>query len=352
MVSSKESLKSLIDEAFALEEARTLEAALRKWKEIRAVGDTPSAALHHGHLANKLKLWDEAEGAALAGVQLDPANRKGKLAWLYCLVGQTQLERNRADGGKENLARAQDYFCKAIEVEERPEFYVYLGVTYMRTGENSLAEQNLRKALKLDPSYDEAMYNLAEMLRPSAPDEAVKLYRKSLEIDPNYAAAYRGLAFVFYDTEQFEEAEDYAQRALKLDRGDWAAHTILGRILRRKKNFKAAKAELQRGAEFGMQWYEAQAALASFYDDRGNFHEAAEAYRKCLALEPDNVWANRRYGAVLADMGGAAQARVFFKRALALDPQDEKSKAYLDKLSRLYPHRQLRKRRTPRRTQR
>lgn len=43
--------------------------------------------------------------------------------------------------------------------------------------------------LKLDPGYDEAIYNLAEMHRDSAPDEAEELYRKSLEIDPNYAEA-------------------------------------------------------------------------------------------------------------------------------------------------------------------
>ena len=51
-------------------------------------------------------------------------------------------------------------------------------------GDHTLAEQNLRKALELEPTYEEAMYNLAELLRESAPDEAVALYRKGLEIDP------------------------------------------------------------------------------------------------------------------------------------------------------------------------
>jgi tetratricopeptide (TPR) repeat protein len=348
MSSNEKSVESSIEEANALEEAGKLEESLRKWKEIRATKDTPGTALRHGRVAKELKLWDEAEQAGLAGLQLITGNRQGSLAWLYNLLGDTLLERHRSEGGKKNLERAEDYFRKALEVEQRPEFHVFLGATYMRMGESALAEQSLREALKLDPAFDEAMYNLAEVLRDSAPDEAEELYRKSLEIDPNYAEAYRGLAFVFYDAKQFEKAEDHARRALKLNPGDWAAHTILGRIFKRKRNFKAAKAELQRGAELGVRWYEAQAALASFYDGRGKLYDAAEAYRKCLDLEPDSVWANRRYGAVLAEMGKAVQARVYFKRALALDPHDENSKAYLDDLSRLYPHRQVRKRRTPR----
>ena len=118
-----------------------------------------------------------------------------------------------------------------------------------------------------------------------------------------------------------------------------------------KQKFKAAQEELERGAELGMGSFDAQWPLASFYENRGNLHEVAEAYRKCLALEPEDVWANRRYGAVLADLGETVQARAFFERALALGPLNEKSKDYLDKLSTLRPYRQLRKRRTPGRNQ-
>jgi tetratricopeptide (TPR) repeat protein len=216
MASNEKSVESLIEEANALEEAGKLRESLRKWKEIRATKDTPWAALGHGRVAKELKLWDEAEQAGLAGLQLTTGNRQGSLVWLYHLLGATLLDRHRSEGGKKNLERAEDYFCKALEVDQRPEFHVYLGTTYMRKGEFALAEQSLRKALKLDPAFDEAMYNLAEVLRDSAPDEAEELYRKSLEIDPNYAAAYRGLAFIYYDAKKFEKAEDHARRALKL----------------------------------------------------------------------------------------------------------------------------------------
>jgi len=66
MSSDEKSLKSAIEEVVALEEAGNLEESLCKWKEIRAVKDTPNAALRHGCLARELKKWDEAE---LAGLQ-------------------------------------------------------------------------------------------------------------------------------------------------------------------------------------------------------------------------------------------------------------------------------------------
>jgi Tfp pilus assembly protein PilF len=350
MSSDKQFLNSLAEEARALEDAGKLEESLGKWKQIRAREDSPEAVLEHVRLAGRLNRWEEAEQAAVAGTQKDLANGQGRLAGLYLVLGSIQLDLNKEDGREEHLEHARSYFRKSLMTKELAEAYCFIGATYMRTSDDKLAEQNLRRALELDPSFDEAMYNLAEVIRCScseaAPREAVELYRKSLEIDPDYADAYRGLAFVFYKATQFEAAEDHARRALKLDANDWAAHTILGRILKRKKKFRAAKAELERGAELGARRYDAQSALASFYDQHGSLREAAEAYRKCLALEPENIWANRRYGAVLADMGKTIEARVFFKRALALDPQDEKSKGYLDKLSQKHPHRQVR---TPRR---
>jgi Tfp pilus assembly protein PilF len=53
-------------------------------------------------------------------------------------------------------------------------------------------------------------------------------------IDPHYAQAHRGLAYIFFASQQFDEAERYARLALKFDRPDWAAHTIMGRLLLRK----------------------------------------------------------------------------------------------------------------------
>ena len=54
-------------------------------------------------------------------------------------------------------------------------------VSITRAEPIALAEQSLRRALELNPSDDEPMYNLAEVIRVSrrqpASEEAVELYR-------------------------------------------------------------------------------------------------------------------------------------------------------------------------------
>ena len=115
MSSDEKSLKSAIEEAVALEEAGNLEESLSKWKEIRAVKDTPNAALRHGCLARELKKWDEAELAGLAGMQLDRAasfdSRQGRYESLV-----------RQEGG---LREEPPVFMRvSINLAEREGFYL------------------------------------------------------------------------------------------------------------------------------------------------------------------------------------------------------------------------------------
>src|ERR1700681_2514463 len=196
MSSDEQSLKALVEEAIALEAAGKLEPSLRKWEQIRALEDSPEALVEHVRLAGRLNRWEEAEQAAIVGTQKDSANGQARLAGLYLVLISILLGLNKADGREEHLEHARAYCRKALMAKELAEAYFYIGVTYMRTrDDDKLAEQNLRRALELDPSYDEAMYNLAEVIRCSCPEpaprEAVELYRKSLEIDPHYPAAHQ-----------------------------------------------------------------------------------------------------------------------------------------------------------------
>jgi Tfp pilus assembly protein PilF len=352
MIRDAKSRDSMIDEAIAWEASGNPQESLRVWKKIRAERDTPFAALRYGYVAKELRLLEEALKAALDGLALDPTNSEGRNQWLYCLAGSTELSRNDLDGRKEHVEQALSYFTQALKLDERADFYVFLGAVYMRLDHDPSAETCLRKALALDTSHDEAMYNLAEVIRCSrdepAPAEAVELYRKAIAIDPHYAQAHRGLAYIFFASEQFEEAERSARRALKFDRSDWGTHTIMGRLLLRKGQIRSARKELERGAELGPFAWEAQSYLASFYDDHGSLTAAQQAFRRCLSLDPENAWANRRYGAVLADMEKPVEARSFLERAVALNPEDRFAPEYLKKLGDMYPHRRVPKRRDSR----
>ena len=118
MSSDEKSLKSAIEEAVALEEAGNLEESLSKWKEIRAVKDTPNAALRHGCLARELKKWDEAELAGLAGMQLDRAasfdSRQGRYESLVRQEGGLREEPPVFMRVSINLAEREGYYLPSF----------------------------------------------------------------------------------------------------------------------------------------------------------------------------------------------------------------------------------------------
>ena len=76
--------------------------------------------------------------------------------------------------------------------------YNYMGQCYICMGQPTLALENFRKALALDPSYKEALVNLGQAYKEWAKErEAFESFDLALKADPHYAHAFylRGLAY-------------------------------------------------------------------------------------------------------------------------------------------------------------
>lgn len=104
-------------------------------------------------------------------------------------------------------------------------------------------------------------------------DRAERALRRAVALAPDYAPAVRHLAYVLYSRHAFAEAATEAARAIALDPTDGAAHGILG-----------------------------DAAL-----EVGQYDEAAEAYRRMMALGQDLHAYARRAGlaSIRGDVDGA-----------------------------------------------
>ena len=80
------------------------------------------------------------------------------------------------------------------------------------------------------------------------PDESINLYRKALELDPSYQDALHGLGMALFTGGRLEEAVATAKRLIDIDPDDVLAHTSLsmfyhaqGRIEDAEKEGNAAK---------------------------------------------------------------------------------------------------------------
>jgi tetratricopeptide (TPR) repeat protein len=102
--------------------------------------------------------------------------------------------------------------------------FVLLADVQMQLRQSAKAEASLRQALRLEPNDDEALFNLAVLVRDRDPVEAIQLFLHAIEVDPRYAAAYRELAWTYLKQRLFDEAGKALENALRLDRKVFAAY--------------------------------------------------------------------------------------------------------------------------------
>ena len=77
------------------------------------------------------------------------------------------------------------------------------------------AENIFRKATEINPSYDNAHYNLAVSLHKQGKvDETIKELNKTLEVNPKYSDAYVVFGLISLTEKKFEEAIAHYNKAM------------------------------------------------------------------------------------------------------------------------------------------
>ena len=74
-------------------------------------------------------------------------------------------------------------------------------------------------------------------------DESIDLYRKALEIDPTYQDALHGLGMSLFNHGRFDEAAEAAKRLIAIDSDDVLAHTSLSMIYHAQGRIEDAEKE-------------------------------------------------------------------------------------------------------------
>ena len=82
-------------------------------------------------------------------------------------------------------------------------------------------------------------------------EDAIAEYEAALDRDPTFLDAMHGLARVYQDTEQYDEAITVATRITELDPDDVLAHTSLSILYQRKGMVPEAEAEANKARILG-----------------------------------------------------------------------------------------------------
>ncbi len=182
----------------------------------------------------------------------------------------TPAERRDYKMGRRSFERGDDeasllHLIRLIRTRGYADVHYMIGVMHERAGDLGAAGQSLREALRINPSYSEALLALAN---------------------------------VYENQGDFERSREIAERAGTLAR---PADGVLDATTRGKlANF--------------------QAALGDAYRDVGELREAIEAYRKALDRCPTFHDIRTRLGVVLRDAGLPDRAIAEFRRVLRNHP--------------------------------
>lgn len=130
---------------------------------------------------------------------------------------------------------------------DTPRIYEVLGIAFRQTGEFELAEENFRKALRLDSSYTRGRSNYAAfLLSQQRYDDACDEFEKVIDdvYYENRARAFLNLGQCSIQLERWDVAESSLKRALGLEKMLPLAYQELAWVYFHKKQYAKASESL------------------------------------------------------------------------------------------------------------
>lgn len=311
------SVNELLEKAEQANLVGDINGSLQYWRAILARESTPELLCQYGRIAVKAGYEEEAERAFLLAVELSP-----QIGLPYECLGLLYLERDSPE-------LAEGYLKKSLEFEESARSYTLLGVSLFRQSDFQAARAAFNKALRIEPSYEEAYYNLALTFRDEQPNEAVRLLERAIDIDPAYAAAHRELGWCQRRFMNLPEALYHLKRAVELNQSDGWSYIYLGNTLWTINDMASAEEAFRKAIEAWPEDSIGYWCLALFYEYQGKLDEAGNLYQIGLEIDPSDIESNLYFGIFLNQIGEDQRARVHLRRVLSADPNNKRAKFFM-----------------------
>jgi len=308
-----------MEAAVADELAGRLEEAERRYERLVAEDDGNGELwLRLAAVREEREDWRGAIEAAerAAAAHEEPEARAG----VRNLAGMCWLHLNEPKAAERELRRS---------LAERPDpgTCVFLNTSLVMQGRDEEARQCLEEALRLDPDYEEAHYNLGCNDRRRGDSAAAeKRFRRAIEIDPDYALAHAELGHVLLGRDP-EEALRVLQRAIELDASHVWSRIYLAWLHWSCKRLDEAEHEYQAAIALAPSWGDPHWTYADFLACTRDAREPATThFERALALDPDDHTAPYHYAKALLRWGVDEERAVALLRAAADAGNDRAAK--------------------------
>lgn len=299
-----------------------LAAALAWFFSARAAGPTLPSVESLGAIAPEVA---DAARQALDGLAQDPRDvqRWGRFG-MIC----------EANG---SVSAARDAYAAATSIQGADAKWWYrLAFVQARSGRTDDAVRSVRRAIELNPTYAPAHRRLGLwLLDRDDTDGAERAFTRAGEIDSSDVSSAVGLARVYLQRLQNQQAVDVLERALARHPGDRYAMQLLGTAYRRLGRVDDAEYALAVGMMGEAAWpdpwtdemlqyrrgFAVRLKDATQYFLAGQMTQAIALLQQLRQEKPDDIALLNHLGEVYVAAGRAGEGVAILEQVVARDPQ-------------------------------
>jgi len=231
---------------------------------------------------------------------------------------------------------------KSVAADEtRARAHQSVGTTHLKEGRVGMAIRELRAAEELNPRDKWIQLTLAEAYRQKGLNaDAEQHLKKALALDPNFQDARLTLSGLYIQTDRFADAVAEAQKLIDDPTfpQPWTALTNKGWALAQLKRTKEAREALETAIEYNDHYWRAQLNLGILDSEDGKRMEAMDRFERVLALSPGPLGtaeANFRIAEIYVSLGNRERAVEHLVAATEQRPSGPWGKRSEDYLKRL-----------------
>jgi tetratricopeptide (TPR) repeat protein len=248
------------------------------------------------------------------------------------------LRAARASRALHRVDDADSYFKDAVRLMPADvRLNTEWGDFFVEKYANGEAAKSFEEALKVDPEYGPALVGMARALADENPPQAVMFAERALKLNPNDAAAHLVIAEMAIYQDKKADAKASVGRVLELNPRHLEALSMKAALAYVEGHTEDYQQTVAEALTIDPAYGEIHRIVGSITAHYYRFDEAVEHTRKAIALDRENFRAVADLGAQLMRTGDERNARRNLETAFRIDRWDVMTYNLLELLDNLEP---------------